>query len=496
MSSNSYRSWHPDCALWSMAAETMHKSYPATLLRSSSRNHSNDNTMETIAASPSLSSGDGTNTTPTNIPRILHYIWLGGTVPKRLRQLVETWRILHPHWLHYLWEDKDIDKLFPFFSSVSLPKEEKDNTPQPRYRINPSLSTTTFAVYNSSAFFQSTNLGQRSDILRYELLYSFGGVYVDMDMLGVSTFDTLCRESDFFIGISNAHNSWELNNAVIGSVPGHPLLRQLIEAIHNDYSTEGSVIPLPPSSNLPLPIASSASPSSSSSLVPNFMDVILRTGPWFVTQQLMPTLLHAWGFTNVSTGVNNDDKSTRDTCANNANDSLLRTSQNLRQLYPEFLSTYLRTNTGTLESIPPLVIPPINGKRCRVLPKFVFYPLPNTVQIPPPEWTKDTSKENLHKLLFQGTDKDFTDNNTLCYWERERGRWQENLLLHAAPDADLSRDPSILSSVTPSLSESTQSWLTVLTGSKDIVQFIDYGTIGIHYWSRLWQRKEAQVSST
>lgn len=44
---------------------------------------------------------------------------------------------------------------------------------------------------NRMAFERAPNFGEKADVLRYELLYAFGGVYVDVDMQCVGTFERL-----------------------------------------------------------------------------------------------------------------------------------------------------------------------------------------------------------------------------------------------------------------------------------------------------------------
>ena len=42
-----------------------------------------------------------------------------------------------------------------------------------------------------------TNYAQKADILRLELVYLYGGIYVDMDTTAVRPFGTLCRVFQF-----------------------------------------------------------------------------------------------------------------------------------------------------------------------------------------------------------------------------------------------------------------------------------------------------------
>ena len=115
-------------------------------------------------------------------------------MPDRLVPYVESWRRLHPDWDHRLWtgfDDLENQGLFDRAESI---------TP---------------------------HVGQlRSDLARYEILYRHGGVYVDCDMEALRPIDDLC-DVQAFAGWER-QGKW-VNNAIIGAVPGHPLLRALID---------------------------------------------------------------------------------------------------------------------------------------------------------------------------------------------------------------------------------------------------------------------------
>ena len=129
------------------------------------------------------------------IPRIIHHIWVGPAMPQRLSPYVDSWRTLHPDWDH---------RFHVGFGDL----ENQD-------------------LYDRAEEI-TQHVGQlRSDLARYELLWRFGGVYVDCDLEALRPFDALL-DAPAFAG-------WErqgrhVNNACIGAVPGHPLMRALIDA--------------------------------------------------------------------------------------------------------------------------------------------------------------------------------------------------------------------------------------------------------------------------
>ncbi len=139
------------------------------------------------------------------IPKIIHQIWLGSPLPKRFKKYQKSWLIHHPGWRYKLWTDADI-KNFTWSNQKS-----------------------------KKLFDDAQNYGEKSDILRYELLYRYGGLYIDVDFECLKPFDNLHCCYDFYTGISNTA-SLELNNALIGSAAGHPIMKRCIEDLEDTGS--------------------------------------------------------------------------------------------------------------------------------------------------------------------------------------------------------------------------------------------------------------------
>lgn len=129
------------------------------------------------------------------IPKKIHQIWIGGEVPDKFKKIMHTWKDMHPDWEYKLWTDQDI---------------------------------ASFVFQEPEAFFRAENLGAKSDIWRYEILYKEGGVYIDIDFECVRPLDVLVHHHPFFAGIGGFDY---VNNAVIGSKPLHPLLKKLIKIL-------------------------------------------------------------------------------------------------------------------------------------------------------------------------------------------------------------------------------------------------------------------------
>jgi hypothetical protein len=84
----------------------------------------------------------------------------------------------------------------------------------------------------------------KSDILRYELLRLFGGIYLDTDVEILRNFDELL-DAPFFCSDEGMGN---IGTAVLGCVPHHPLNHAMLKAIHANYLKDG--IPTNPNAQM------------------------------------------------------------------------------------------------------------------------------------------------------------------------------------------------------------------------------------------------------
>ena len=133
---------------------------------------------------------------PDVIPKKVHQIWLGSKIPSKYDRIRSTWQSYHPDWEYKLWVDADVAE---------------------------------FQMRNASIFNRASNLGAKSDIFRYEILYRFGGVYVDIDFECIQSFNDLLY-LDFFTGTGyNETPTWF--NGLIACTPSHPILESLVNEL-------------------------------------------------------------------------------------------------------------------------------------------------------------------------------------------------------------------------------------------------------------------------
>lgn len=129
------------------------------------------------------------------VPRIVHRIWLGpDPLPAEFVAYGESWSRLNPGWEVRLWTEE------------TIPEDLRRPEARERLRVP----------------------AERSDILRLELLWRHGGVYVDTDFECVRPLEQLVGGLDFFCAYLKPG---QINNALIGSTAGHPILDRALDEL-------------------------------------------------------------------------------------------------------------------------------------------------------------------------------------------------------------------------------------------------------------------------
>ena len=141
------------------------------------------------------------------IPRIFHQIWVGpDPLPDDHARYQKTWLEHHPGWELRFWTDEN----FPDTAELRRP-ESADRLRAP---------------------------WERGDIFRLEILWQVGGVHVDTDFECLRSIEPLIEDAELFIGY------WKpgrINGALMGSIPGHPLLAHALDEIKPRMSYGGRV---------------------------------------------------------------------------------------------------------------------------------------------------------------------------------------------------------------------------------------------------------------
>jgi hypothetical protein len=134
------------------------------------------------------------------IPRRIHRIWLGSPPPQDYIDNAQTWLDVNPGWTLTEWDEQSL---------LDLGLENQ-------------------ALWDEAAEHLSSRLLSRfrSDIARYELLWRFGGMYVDHDFVALRPIAPHIAGKTCF---AVQEKPGLIANGLLGSIPKHPLMRLLID---------------------------------------------------------------------------------------------------------------------------------------------------------------------------------------------------------------------------------------------------------------------------
>jgi mannosyltransferase OCH1-like enzyme len=137
------------------------------------------------------------------IPKLLHQIWIGQRqISDTYLGFIQKWKMMYPDYKHFLWDDIAVnnEKVIP---------EDK------------------ICYFNSEKY----PVALKADVLRYEIVKKYGGIYVDVDMEPLRLLDEEIIDCKFFGGIQN---NGEVNIAIFGAEPGCPLIIEVCQNIVNN----------------------------------------------------------------------------------------------------------------------------------------------------------------------------------------------------------------------------------------------------------------------
>ena len=135
--------------------------------------------------------------TQTKIPKIIHQIWIGDK-SKQPTELMKTWESMNPTWEYKLWTEENIPELF-----------------------------------NKNQYDKMRQYCGKADIVRYELLYRYGGVYIDADSECINPLDDFFTEHDSFAVYENEqHKPGLIANGYMGSIQYNKLILYLMYKIY------------------------------------------------------------------------------------------------------------------------------------------------------------------------------------------------------------------------------------------------------------------------
>jgi mannosyltransferase OCH1-like enzyme len=141
------------------------------------------------------------------IPKALHFVWIGSELPGRYRANVQSFARLNPEFELSLWVDRPCE-----VSGVA--------------NVNRADST----VWSNQGLYEAErNLGAKADILRYEIVERFGGIYCDIDTVCMRPLDELFARS--FVAAHLGPPWHNITNAIFGFPKGSKFLDFVVRCL-------------------------------------------------------------------------------------------------------------------------------------------------------------------------------------------------------------------------------------------------------------------------
>ena len=153
-----------------------------------------------------------------HIPKIIHQLWNDKFVPRPVVPYIKTWIDKHPEWNYRFWTKKSQERFL-------------------RERYPEYLSI--YEDYQLDI--------EKSDMIRFLILYEFGGVYADLDMEVVKPLDDIIKGKPCLMAASTkevaaifleTNETYITNNALIACRSGHPLLKLVLNSFHKGKTSK------------------------------------------------------------------------------------------------------------------------------------------------------------------------------------------------------------------------------------------------------------------
>jgi mannosyltransferase OCH1-like enzyme len=131
------------------------------------------------------------------IPKILHYVWVGGPLPRRQQDYIATWRETNPSFEVMRWNEDNIDMSHPTIKRAYARKK----------------------------------WAKVADIARLQAVGTMGGIYLDTDFKLFKPLDPLLSRSCFFAFQEAEDGTDWVSNGAFGATPGHWFIKQALDEL-------------------------------------------------------------------------------------------------------------------------------------------------------------------------------------------------------------------------------------------------------------------------
>jgi hypothetical protein len=132
------------------------------------------------------------------IPKILHYVWVGGPLPELQANYIQSWRTTNPDFEVICWNEQNIDM----------------------------TSTVIRDAYARRKW------AKVADVARLQAVARMGGIYLDTDFRVYKSLDSMLQYNCFFAFQQSADGSDWVCNGVFGAEPDHWFIRQALDGLY------------------------------------------------------------------------------------------------------------------------------------------------------------------------------------------------------------------------------------------------------------------------
>jgi mannosyltransferase OCH1-like enzyme len=138
------------------------------------------------------------------IPKIIHQIHMGKRpLSEQELKWQNTWKEYNPEWEFILWDDEKLK---------------------------------TLNIINEQYLNDCDNYSMKSDILRFDILFQFGGLYIDTDFECLKPIDPLFGDDDF-IFYRQRHSGPYICGAFLASTKHNTFVKKLVDGIDQRTKT-------------------------------------------------------------------------------------------------------------------------------------------------------------------------------------------------------------------------------------------------------------------
>lgn len=133
------------------------------------------------------------------IPKIIHQVWIGPKEPPI--KPMDTWKNKHPDFEYIRWNELEFEK--------------RDMNFECQDKID-----------------EMTEINGKADIIRWEILYKYGGVFIDADSICIEKIDDMLMNNKCFSGYEHEKlRPGLIATGTMGFPPKHPLVKGAIDFI-------------------------------------------------------------------------------------------------------------------------------------------------------------------------------------------------------------------------------------------------------------------------